>query len=183
MPFRPHDAASSRVSPISPAFVAAYAAKCGPCTDDCIPAMDAILMMRPHRRFSMSRPAAWEKRNAPVRLTSTTFCHFSSGMSSGSAAHVTPQEPNGAPAFQPSDLALLTTQEPIGARGFQASDLALLTTQEPIGARAFQPSDLALLTTQEPIGARAFQPSDLALLTTQEPIGARAFQPSDLALG
>ena len=55
-----------------------------------MPAIDAMLMMRPHCRFSMSRPAACANRNAPVRLTSTTFCHFSSGMSSGSAAQVTP---------------------------------------------------------------------------------------------
>ena len=47
-------------------------------------------MMRPHRRFSMSRPAACENRNAPVRLMSITFCHFSTGIVSGSAAHVTP---------------------------------------------------------------------------------------------
>src|SRR5579871_4570062 len=38
----------------------------------------------------MSRPAACANRNAPVRLMSTTFCHLSSGISSGSAAHVTP---------------------------------------------------------------------------------------------
>ena len=55
-----------------------------------MPAIDAMLMMRPDCRVSMSRPAACENRNAPVRLMSTTFCHLSSGMSSGSAAHVTP---------------------------------------------------------------------------------------------
>src|SRR5439155_13795203 len=52
--------------------------------------MDATLMMRPHCRVSMSRPAACENRNAPVKLMSTTFCHLSSGIASGSAAHVTP---------------------------------------------------------------------------------------------
>src|SRR3954451_5207202 len=49
-----------------------------------------MLMIRPHCRVSMSRPAACAKRNAPVRLMSTTFCHCASVMSSGSAAHVTP---------------------------------------------------------------------------------------------
>src|SRR4029453_18650655 len=47
-------------------------------------------MMRPPSRESMSRPAACANRNAPVRLMSTTFCHFSSGIASGSAAQVTP---------------------------------------------------------------------------------------------
>src|SRR6185503_11853194 len=90
MPLRAHDTASSRVSPIRPALVAAYAAKCGPSTDACMPAMEAMLMIRPDCRFNISRPAACAKRNAPVKLMSTTFCHLSSGMSSGSAAQVTP---------------------------------------------------------------------------------------------
>ena len=49
-----------------------------------------MLMMQPDCRFSISRPAACENRNVPVRLVSMTFCHLSSGIVSGSAAQLMP---------------------------------------------------------------------------------------------
>src|SRR2546425_1273848 len=47
-------------------------------------------MIRPYWRSSIVRPAACENRNAPVRLMSITFCHFSSGIASGRAPQLTP---------------------------------------------------------------------------------------------
>jgi hypothetical protein len=47
-------------------------------------------MMRPDDRGNITRAAACENRNAPVRLMSITFCHLSSGMSSAGAPQLTP---------------------------------------------------------------------------------------------
>src|ERR671910_329171 len=49
------------------------------------PATDAMLTIAPPSPAIMARPAACEKRKTPVRLTSTTFCQPSSGISSGLA--------------------------------------------------------------------------------------------------
>src|SRR5829696_5779290 len=54
------------------------------------PATDAMLTIAPPSPAIMARPAACEKRKTPVRLTSTTFCQPSSGISSG-IAHVAAQ--------------------------------------------------------------------------------------------
>src|SRR5262245_16914506 len=74
-----------------------------------MPAIEATLMMRPHSRFSMSRPAACANRNAPVRLMSTTFCHLSSGSTSGSAPQVTPALLIRTSTFPNFDTVLSTT--------------------------------------------------------------------------
>ena len=61
------------------------------CRSPCSPATEAMLMIRPPRPCStITRQTAWASSQAPVRLTSRTYCQRSGGISSVGAPQLTP---------------------------------------------------------------------------------------------
>src|SRR5436190_21621464 len=79
IPYFAHSAPRLWVSVVTPAFAAAYAAS--PREPE-RPATDVTLTILPARWRIITRPAAWQKRNTPVRLVLTIASHSARGRSS-----------------------------------------------------------------------------------------------------
>ena len=91
IPCRAHFHARSRVSAMTPPFVAWYGSEfIVSAGAPCRPATDAMLTILPPPFSIIVRPTACAHRKTPVRFTSTTFCQPLSGMSSGAAPQTVP---------------------------------------------------------------------------------------------